>query len=333
MLRFPSESLIDEFFSTFPGEWDNLTVDSESLKSSIEALKAKKYLEAAELSFKAVEECNDNVSKAKALNLKASFDLIKGDIAACEASLEESIQLNDKDCFSWLKMALVRLENNDFMQMTAALETSHSLKEDNPALYYHRAEILALSGNLDAAVNDFVTAQKLYPGFEICYVHHARALLGLNRFDDAERLLNKAAKRFPNSVEVQNGLGEVLFCRKDFTGANAKFDEILTKHPKSPQVYLNKALLAVSDGMDYKAAEKNLLKALEINPDYEAPYLQLANLKLSQGLAEETMKHYDDAIAHARTHQDLVSIYSLKCSSVAQIRIMKQFPFLESKLK
>ena len=76
----------------------------------------------------------------------------------------------------------------------------------------------------------------------MAYVHKARALLGLGQVYEAEEVLLKAQDKFKDSLEVSNSLGEVLVMKKDFETAEKVFNGILKKHPKSPEVYLNKGL-------------------------------------------------------------------------------------------
>ena len=326
---------MNEFFSVFPGEWDGFDAENNvNLKKALDALRHSKYHQATDLSVAAVESAGDDaIGKAKALSLKASFDILKGDVAAADAALAESLNLNEKDSNALIKLALVHLEKNDFIEMTHALERSYNLNPANPALFYHRGEVLALSGSLQAAVKDFEEAEKLCPNFEIAYVHHARGLLGLNNPDEAEQVLLKALERFKDSVEIRNALGEVYVWKKDFRLAEKTFNEILASKPKSPQVQLNLSLLKMTENNNVKGAEQHLKKALEIDPTFEAAHLQLANLMISCDRNDEAMKQFDSAIKHARSLQELTSVYSLKLASLVQLKCIERFPNLAEKLK
>ena len=326
---------MNEFFAVFPGEWDDVNLESNlNFKKAIESLRHGKYHQAADLCIFAIESAGEDVIlKAKALSMKASFDILKGDVTAADAALAESLKLNEKDPNALIKLSLVHLEKNDFIEMTKALEQSYNLNPTNPALFYHRGEVLALSGSLDAAVKDFEEAEKLCPGFEISYVHHARGLLGLNRPDEAEKVLTKALDRFKDSVEIKNALGEVYVWKQDFRLAEKTFNAILAGKPKSPQVHLNLSLLKMTENNNTKGAEEHLKKALEIDPTFEAAHLQLANLMISAGRNEEAMKHFENAIKHARSLQELTSVYSLKLASQVQLKCIEKFPNLAEKLK
>ena len=121
--------------------------------------------------------------------------------------------------------------------------------------------------------------------------------------------------------------------KKDFDAAEKTFNLILKKNPKSPEVYLNKALLAMTRNNDVSNAEKFLKRALEIEPSFEAAHLQLANLLLSNGNVKESMSHFEHAVKYARTLQELISVHSLKCASVAQLKIVEKFPSLADKMR
>lgn len=300
------------------------------MTKAIESIKSKKFTEALSFSDAAVlsESC-----RAKALSLQGSFQFIKGDMKSAHESLTSSRQMDPTDSDVLIKLALVELEQNNYMEMHMNLEKALEADGKNPALFYHRGEIFALGGNLDQAVKDFETSIELCPDFILAYVHKARALLGLERYSEAEELLTKAQDKFKNRVEIWNSLGEVLVMKKDFDAADKAFNSILKKHPKSPEVYLNKALLAMTRSNDVKTAEKHLKRAIEIEPSFEAAHLQLANLLLSNGNVKDSMIHFEEAVKYARTLQELISVHSLKCASVAQLRIAEKFPFLAEKMK
>lgn len=303
---------------------------NEALSSAIELIKSRKYIDAVALSESSIESEN---CKSKVLALKGSIQFIKGDMNSAFETLTLSSQLDPKDSNVLIKLALVELERNNYLRMHENLDLAQEVDPENPSLYYHRGEIFALAGNLELAVKDFETAIELHPDFVLAYVHKARALLGLEKYNEAENILLKAQDMFKNSVEVSNSLGEVLVMKKDFEAAEKVFNGILKKHPKSPEVYLNKALLAMTRNEDVKAAEKHLKHAIEIEPSFEAAHLQLANLLLSNGNVKDSMIHFEHAVKYARTLQELVSVHSLKCASLAQLKIAERFPSLVDKMK
>lgn len=295
-----------------------------------ELIKSKKYFEAIEFSESSL---NSENFKSKALALMGSIQFLKGDMNSAFETLSLSSELDPKDSDVLIKLALVELERNNYLKMHEYLDRAQDFNPKNPSLYYHRGEIFALAGNLEMAIKDFESAIDLSPEFVFAYVHKARALLGLDKFDQAEQLLVKAKDRFKNNLEVSNSLGEVLVMKKDFDAAEKVFNGILKNHPKSPEVYLNKALLAMTRNEDVKDAEKHLKRAIEIEPSFEAAHLQLANLLLSNGNVKDSMVHFEQAVKYARTLQELISVHSLKCASIAQLKIAERFPFLVEKMK
>jgi mitochondrial import receptor subunit TOM70 len=303
---------------------------NSALSTAIELIKSKKYTEAAALCETAVQS---NDFRAKSLALQGSFQFIKGDMKSAYESLTLSNQLDSNDSNVLIRLALVELEKNNYLKMNENLEKAHDADPKNPALFYHRGEIFALGGNLELSVMDFEKAIDLYPDFVLAYIHKARALLGLERYSDAEISINQAKEKFNDRVDVLNSVGEVLVLKKEFDAAENIFDSILKKYPKSPEVYLNKALLSMSRNNDVKAAEKYLKRAIEIEPSFEAAHLQLANLLLSNGNVKDSMAHFEHAVKYARTLQELISVHSLKCASIAQLRIAEKFPSLAEKMK
>ena len=265
----------------------------------------------------AVDSDSDH-HRAKSLSLQGSIQFIKGDMESAYENLSLSIQFDPKDSNVLVKLALVELERNNYTKMHENLDKAFEADPNNPSLFYHRGEIFALGGNLEQAIKDFETAIEIYPDFVLAFVHKARALLGLERYSEAEDLLRRAMDKFNSKIEVWNSLGEVLVIKKDFENAEKVFNSILEKHPESPEVYLNKALLAMTCDNDINTAEKHLKRAIEIEPSFEAAHLQLANLLLSSGNVNDSMVHFEQAVKYARSLQELISVHSLKCASVAE---------------
>ena len=301
-----------------------------ALSKAIEFVRSRNYSELNALCEAAVQS---DCYRAKSLALKGSMQFIKGDIRSAYETLILANQLDPNDSNVLIKLALVELERNNFLKMNEYMERAQDADPRNPALYYHRGEIFALGGNLELSVKDLETAIDLDPDFVLAYIHKARALLGLERYSDAEKLMNQAKEKFGDRVDVLNTVGEVLVLKKEFDAAENVFNSILKKHPKSPEVYLNKAMLSMSRNNDVKAAEKHLRRAIEIEPAYEAAHLQLANLLLSNGNVKDSMDHFEHAVKYARTLQELVSVHSLKCASLAQLKIAEKFPGLADKMK
>lgn len=315
-------------FVEWTGE-DNFS-ENKPLAEALKLIKEHKFKEALELSDSATEI---DANKSKALSLIGSAQFIKGDIKSAQETFNQAHQLDQNDANILIKLALVELENNNFLKMDEYLEMSHAIDPENPSLYYHRGEIFALGGNLQEAINDFDKAIELYPDFVLAYVHKARACLGLGRLNAAEDVLRGAKQKFTDNVEISIGLGEVLVMDKKFEEAEQIFDSILLKHPKTPEIFLNKALLSMTQNNDVSAAEKFLKKSIEIDPSFETGHLQLANLLISNGKVTESMVHFEHAVKYARTLQELISVHSLKCASFAQVKIIEKFPFLAEKIR
>jgi import receptor subunit TOM70 len=299
----------------------------------LEALRSKSYKKCAELAEKAALSSESTEAQALAHELVGTFQFLRGDIKAAGSSLSKALEIQPNESNVLVKLALVELEHNDFPKMTEFLEKAFAADPKNPALYYHRGEILALSGNLEGAIRDFSCAVELCPDFHLAYVHNSRALLGLHKIEEAEEALLEALKHYPDSAEVQNGYGEVLVMKGEYSAAEKVFDSIIKKDPAAIQVYLNKALLAMNQSNDVTSAEMHLRAAIKLDPSFMAAHLQLANLLLSNGKTSESMQHFDDALKYARTLQELVSVHSLRCASMAQVQIAERFPTLASKMK
>ena len=80
--------------------------------------------------------------------------------------------------------------------------------------------------------------------------------------------------------------GVILACQKRFIEAEVAFRQEITLHPDSASAWSNLALLQIALKQEV-SAELNCRKALEIDPNFQKGYLNLAYLLLRQGRFDE----------------------------------------------
>jgi Tfp pilus assembly protein PilF len=79
-------------------------------------------------------------------------------------------------------------------------------------------------------------------------------------------------------------------------------------------------------------AEACLKNAVSIDAGYLEAALQLAGLYANQNRLKEAEEHFTSAIGHARTQQQLATIFSLKAAALSQARVCERYPDLKVKI-
>jgi len=91
---------------------------------------------------------------------------------------------------------------------------------------------------------------------------------------------------------VRNYYGEILLDQSKFDEALQNFDKAIRLRPVSPLCYMNKAFLYLNQG-DLVKAEKNCVKATEVDAKCDLAYSQWAQILMQQNRVEEAMEKFD----------------------------------------
>jgi cellulose synthase operon protein C len=172
-----------------------------------------------------------------------------------------------------------------------ANDTADKLESD-----LRRAEVLTLIGQEDRA-------KPVYESFVTYYTDHdpksareltlvARALVHLERYQDANDMYRSAIEADPNYLEAQLGAAE-LFTQKYAYGDAALFlDDALKINPNSARAFLAIARNKRLDG----DAEAALAKALSINPNLVDAIALKAGMELEASRIDEASADIDKAL-------------------------------------
>lgn len=154
-------------------------------------------------------------------------------------------KLNDKeDVFGSLK------ERDDAVKLGShANPRTEAVPSKRGDIYKYIAQIYIQKGDVAAAKKSVSDARRLNPGDNSLLIAEAELYLKTNDIEMYKKLISQAIVNNPNDADLFYNLGVISGQSKD---ANAKAE-----------------------------AEKNYLKAIQINPQYKNAYMNLAVLKLS----------------------------------------------------
>lgn len=178
----------------------------------------------------------------------------------------------------------------EFEQAAKQASPKQALESD-----LRRAELLELTGQEPQAkaiyesLVKYYTNQRPQSAFELTLI--ARALVHLERYQDANDLYRSAIEADSNYLEAQLSAGE-LFTKKYNYGDAAEFlSDALKLNPNSARAYLDIALNKRNDGGEEMIAALN--KALTLNPNYVEALNFKAALALEAGQFDSATSELD----------------------------------------
>jgi len=148
-----------------------------------------------------------------------------------------------------------------------------------------RGELLELTGQEDQARTIYVSFVKYYTdndpetAFELTLI--ARALVHLERFQDANDMYRSAIEADSNHLDAQLSAAELFTQKYNYADATEFLSDAIKLNPNSARAYLDLALNKRLEGGEEVNAALN--KALSINPNYVEALSLKAALALESG--------------------------------------------------
>ena len=229
-----------------------------------------------------------------------------------------------------VKQAGVAMDGGHQEEALTLFDKALSLDPDAVDALLHRANLRMLQANLDAAQKDLERCVKLRPDHVLAHLRLAAVLNTENDALGAKKHLEKAERADPDSSEVQSYRGELLFTQNDFPAAKEQFEKAIKMEPKNPTPYVNCALAILNTppapGKQLEVAQEacNLLeKAIEVDPQFNAAYVQLGQLKLGMATdldsARSVIALYEQGLKHCRVKEEMKDLLSMKLLTTAQV--------------
>ena len=161
-----------------------------------------------------------------------------------------------------------------------------------------RAEVLELTGQEVRAREIFQSIEKYYsdalPQEAPDLTLFARALVHLEKFQDANDSYLEAIQVDPSYFEAHAGAGELFTEKYNYGDAARFFDDALKLNPKSARAHLDVAINKSLEGGEEMSAALN--RALSVNPNLVAALVFKASLALEGGQFDAATTEIDKAL-------------------------------------
>ena len=137
-------------------------------------------------------------------------------------------------------------------------------------------------GDWPGAIERFKAEIQNVPDNELAWVSLAQAYLNNNQLVEAKAAAEKALEIVPDDAQANNLIGLYWLNQNDAAKAKAQFELSIKKEASNPAAWYYLGLLARSQGDD-QTALSNLMKAIQISPNFKPAYELSAQIYESLG--------------------------------------------------
>ncbi len=167
-------------------------------------------------------------------------------------------------------------------------------KMDRIQEYTEKAKKLRMKGDSQSALKEQLKAVEIDPSFDETWILLASIYSDLEDWKNAETSILRALELDKNDADAHHFYGFIL----EKLGKN---NEALIERKEAVRLSPNNLMFRVNLGMNYdllndsKSARENVLKALEISPNYAYALYQMADFELSDKNITKAMEYFEKA--------------------------------------
>ncbi|ETN38141.1 uncharacterized protein HMPREF1541_07765 [Cyphellophora europaea CBS 101466] len=350
--KLPSATFVTNYLQSFrpqpppAGLEESAELDENSgkgqLRKGLVAMKNKTadaYEEASNAFKKAVELGELGEHEAFALNMRATFGYLEGDVNGAMEDLTKAIDLQPSLTQAYIKRASMQLELGDKDKAAEDFAKAAEQNNDDPDIFYHRAQLHFILGEFADAAKDYQKSIDLDREFIYSHIQLGVTQYKMGSIASSMATFRRCIKNFDKVPDVYNYYGELLLDQQKYEEAIQRFEtaidmERTTKPAGAINVLplINKALALFQWKQDFKAAEDLCNKALIIDPDCDIAVATMAQLLLQQGKVVDALRYFERAAELSRTEGEIVNALSYAEATRTQLEVSEKYPQLASRL-
>lgn len=215
----------------------------------------------------------------------------------------------------------------DLEHVHRLLERAIEIDPQNPDIYLHKSQALALSEKLEEAIEslnkaialkeDFYSAiaQKLYIEYKLATKD---PMASLGKIPNLLDQFKRAAKENPEAPDLHQMYAQVLTEMNCFEEADEVLLELAKLDPNDGNVHVSRALLQFHMKNDPDEVANLMQEALKIDPKILFAYEILGSIESQRGKIDEAIKIFETALKYAQSEAEFSRCYSLLDSAISQ---------------
>lgn len=217
------------------------------------------------------------------------------------ALARQILAVRKRDAAALNLAGIAAFQCGDPVEARALLEDARDRAPKDAEICMNLANVIAASGDVDAALLSYEAAYDLAPGYaEPAY--NAGVLLSKHgRHSEAAEWFRNAMTRDPEHPAAAIGCAEALRAAGNLSAAKTELEARIALQPKDPVAYTN--LAAVLSGMGDDAAARDAgERAVEIDPGLAAAHFNIGVAQQSLGDHKAALERYRRTLALEPAH-------------------------------
>jgi len=189
------------------------------------------------------------------------------------------------------------LDEGNLDKAIDSFNKSLEINKDNSNSYNGRGNAYMQKHDFQKALDDFDKSDKLLSKQTYSKINRAGALLELKRYDEAMAAYNKALKmKHKKPYEVYYGIARIYNKQRNWNKAVEYINKAINSAPKPDYAYYNFRSQIYLEMGKPDEAEKDSMKALEVDKMGMNSYVLLASIYSDRGELDNGIKMMDEAI-------------------------------------
>lgn len=213
---------------------------------------------------------------------------------------ERAVAINPSQAGAYYNIGLIYLNRNVLDKAQANLEKAVQLDPSDANAWNNLGVVSGDNGDYDASQRYFEKALSLRPSHLLAVQNLVKLYDYKDRQDDALRVLQTAVATEPSSADLHVELGMFLAGKEDLNRAEGEFDYALRLQPMNAAALNGRGAIALQRG-DAASASKDFQQCMQIAPDFDRPYLNMAAVLFNAGRRQEA---HDLLAGYLQKHPD-----------------------------
>ena len=233
-----------------------------------------------------------------------------------------------------VKQAGVQMDKGQLEEAIKLFDMALGIDPNTVDALLHRSNLRMLQAKAEEAKTDLLRCLELKPNHVMARLRLASIYASMNDIDGAKRQLDLAENEDPKSSDVKSHRGELFFTQNMMEEAREQFEKAIKLEPGNPTPYVNCAMTILNTPLnpgqipDTMAIMDFLERAIEVDPQFTAAYMQLGQIALGTATdlnsAKEVIKLYDNGLTNCRTKEEIRELVSMRTLAVAQVDAASQ---------
>lgn len=214
-----------------------------------------------------------------------------GRVAESQPYLERLLRKEETRANGFLFLHSLFARNPEKVTILAIVQDLARPYPDLPEAHFAIAQAAAEAKQLDLALSELTTAEKLRPGWEPAALLHGQILF-VQAPESAIVFYRDFLKKYPDANETRLAFARLLVNQKRFDEAKSEFVQLTSKADANPEILVVVGLLSYQSGA-YSDAEKYFQQALTTDyRDMDQVYLYLGHNAEKQEKYSEAIEWY-----------------------------------------